>query len=152
MNKKKQRITGACHCGNLSFELTTQTALDEIVARSCECSFCQKHGATYWADSEGSAIIRISDERYLQKYRFGLRGADFYICRVCGNCLGAVLSDEDGTWSVVNLRLTELDVKHVQPVSFEGEDLAGRVARRKRSWTPTTCEHPTQASQKFNVP
>ena len=47
-------IVGACHCGNLSFELTTRTALDDIVARSCECSFCQKHGATYWADPKGS--------------------------------------------------------------------------------------------------
>ena len=138
MNRTPHSIAGACHCGNLSFELTTRTALDDIVARSCECSFCQKHGATYWADPEGSTTIRIADERYLQKYRFGLQATDFYICRVCGTCLGAVLSDEDGAWSVVNLRLTELDVRHVQPVSFEGEDRSRQVARRKRSWTPTT--------------
>lgn len=93
----------------------------------------------YWADPEGSTTIRIRDERYLQKYRFGLRATDFYICRVCGTCLGAVLSDKDGAWSVVNLRLTELDVRHVKPVSFEGEDRSRQVARRKRSWTPTTC-------------
>lgn len=138
MSNTQHRIAGACHCGNLSFELTTRTAPDDIVARSCECSFCEKHGATYWADPEGSTIIRIADKRYLQKYRFGLHTADFYICRVCGNCLGVVLPDEDGARSAVNLRLTELDVQHVQPVSFEDEDLAGRVGRRKRSWTPTT--------------
>lgn len=138
MNKKTYSVAGDCHCGNLSFELTTHTALDDIVARSCECSFCQKHGATYWADPEGSATIRIADERNLQKYRFGLRATDFYICRECGICLGAVLSDQDGSWSVVNLLLTELAVQHVQPVSFEGEDRSRQVARRKRSWTPTT--------------
>ncbi len=139
MNKTKHTIAGECHCGNLSFELTTRTPLDDIVARSCECSFCQKHGAAYWADPEGAATIRITDERHLEKYRFGLRTADFYICRVCGICLGAVLSDEDGAWSAVNLRLTKLDAQHVQPVSFADDDLARRVGRRKRSWTPTTC-------------
>ena len=140
MNETTHKVAGACHCGNLSFELTTQTPPDDIVARSCECSFCQKHGATYWVEPEGSITIRIADERHLQKYRFGLRTADFYICRVCGTCLGAVISDEDGTWSVVNLLLTELLVRHVQLVPFGDDDRARLIARRKRSWTPTTIE------------
>lgn len=104
--KTTYKVAGECHCANLSFELTTRTALGDIVARSCDCSFCQKHGATYWADPEGSITIRIEDERYLQKYHFGLRTADFYICRVCGTCLGAVLSDEDGAWTISGLWCT----------------------------------------------
>jgi len=136
--KTKHKVAGACHCGNLAFELTTQTPPDDIVARSCECSFCQKHGATYLVEPEGSITIRIADERHLQKYRFGLRTADFYICRVCGTCLGAVISDQDGTWSVVNLQLTEILVQNVQLVPFGDEDRSRLIARRKRSWTPTT--------------
>ena len=117
-----------------------RTEPDGIVARSCDCSFCRKHEAAYWADPDGSIAIRIKDVRSLQKYRFGQRTADFYICRVCGTYLGAVLEDEDGTWSVVNLRLTELVVQHVQPVSFGDEDRSRRAVRRKRSWAPATIE------------
>lgn len=81
--------------------------------------------------------IRIDDEAHLQRYSFALRTADFYICRVCGAYLGAVLSDTDGTWSTVNLRLTTLSVAE-EVASYGAEDTHDRVARRKRLWTPTT--------------
>ena len=100
------RIAGACHCENLSFELLTQMPVNKIRARACDCSFCRIHAARNRSDSEGSVTIRLMDELYFQKYRFALRTADFYICRVCGAYLGAVLSDQEGTWSTVNLRLS----------------------------------------------
>ncbi|MDH3646311.1 MAG: hypothetical protein OER80_06020 [Gammaproteobacteria bacterium] len=130
-------VTGACHCKNLSFELLTQMAPEDIRARACDCRFCQIHAAKNWSDPEGSVTIRIADERKLQKYRFALRTADFCICRVCGTYLGAVLSDDEGTWSTVNLRLSTLAVDEV-PASFGGENTIDRIARRKRVWTPTS--------------
>ena len=131
------RIEGACHCGNLSFELLTRTPLKDIRARACDCSFCRIHAAKNWSDSEGSVTIRIADERRLQKYRFALQTADFYICRVCGTYLGAVLSDGEGAWSTVNLRLTRLTVDE-ETAQYGAEDTTERVTRRKRVWTPTT--------------
>lgn len=130
-------ISGACHCGNLSFELSTCSDVGDIRARACDCSFCRLHGARNWSDPEGSVTIRVADKQNLQKYRFGLRTADFYVCRVCGAYLGAVLSDDEGTWSTVNLRLSKLSVKE-DPVSYGNEATADRVQRRKRAWTPTT--------------
>jgi len=129
-------IAGSCHCGNLTFELSTQTSVNNIQARTCDCSFCRLHAARNWSDPRGQAIIRIGNERQLQKYLFGLRTADFYICRVCGAYLGAVLSDIDGMWSTVNLRLTDLCVSE-GTASFGHENGSERVARRKRVWTPT---------------
>ena len=129
-------IAGKCHCGNLTFELSTQIPVADILARACDCSFCRLHAAKNWSDPEGQVIIRIENERQLQKYLFGLRTADFYVCRVCGVYLGAVLSDSDGMWSIVNLRLTELTVRE-KTSSFGHEDSSDRVARRKRTWTPT---------------
>lgn len=130
-------VAGACHCKNLSFELLTRTPLKDIRARACDCSFCRIHAAMNWSDPQGSVTIRIADEQYLQKYRFALRTADFYICRVCGSYLGAVLSDDEGTWSTVNLRLSRLTVDE-EPASYGTEDTIDRVTRRKRIWTPTT--------------
>lgn len=129
-------ITGACHCKNLSFELSTRTPPTEIRARACDCRFCRMHAARNWSDPEGTALIRIADERNTHKYRFALGTADFYICRVCGGYLAAVLSDDEGTWSTVNLRMTGLDVPE-ESTSYGREDEAGRIERRKHVWTPT---------------
>ncbi len=130
------KIVGNCHCGNLSFELLTGMTSTDIRARACDCRFCRIHAAINWSDPEGSVTIQISDERHLQKYQFALRTADFYICRACGGYLGAVLSDDEGAWSTVNLRLSDLVVRD-EIASYGDEDRMGRVARRKRVWTPT---------------
>lgn len=130
-------ISGGCHCRNLSFELFTHTAPGDLRARACDCRFCRIHAAKNWSDPGGSVIIRIAEERNTQKYRFALRTADFYICRVCGAYLAAVLSDDEGTWSTVNLRLSELSVSE-EPASYGAEDEIDRIKRRKRVWTPTT--------------
>lgn len=131
-----QTILGACHCGNLSYELDTKTAPAEIVARACDCAFCRIHAARNWSDPEGTVTIRVADESLLQKYRFGLRTADFYICRRCGAYLGAVLSDDEGTWSTVNLRLSRVQFVE-KPASYGGENTDDRITRRKQVWTPS---------------
>jgi hypothetical protein len=95
------------------------------------------HGARNWSDPKGTAVIRISDDRSVQRYRFALRTADFYICRICGAYLGAVLTDQEGTWSTLNLRLSALSVGG-DSVSYGAEDETARVERRKRAWTPTS--------------
>lgn len=137
LNAMTHVISGSCHCGNLSFELSTPTPPGEIRARACDCHFCRIHAAKNWSDPDGSVILRITDERNTQKYRFALRTADFYICRICGAYLAAVLSDDEGAWSTVNLRLTELSVSE-ETASYGAEDEIGRINRRKRVWTPTT--------------
>lgn len=129
-------ILGACHCGNLSFELETDMAATDIVARACDCRFCRIHAARNWSDPAGLAKIRVREPHVLQQYRFALRTADFYLCRMCGAYLGAVLSHDSRAWSTVNLRLTTLDVAEA-PASYGAEDTAARIERRKRVWTPT---------------
>jgi hypothetical protein len=131
------KVSGTCHCRNLSYELCTRTPLEDIRARACDCRFCRIHAAKNWSDPAGSVVIRIANPQDLQKYRFALRTADFYICRVCGTYLGAVLVDDGGIWSTVNLRLSELTVGE-ETATYGSEDTAGRIERRKRAWTPTT--------------
>ena len=133
-------IEGRCHCGNLSFEITTDIAAADIVARACDCSFCRRHGTRNWSDANGSAKVRVKDSQQLQKYQFGLSAADFFICTTCGTYAGAVLADDDGTWATLNLRLTDLYDVPEQAASYGTEGWAARVARRKALWTPTQIE------------
>lgn len=130
-------VAGACHCKNLSFEITTRIPPQEIRPRACDCSFCRSHGAQNWSDAAGTAIIRIAKQDHLQRYRFALRTADFFICRVCGCYIGAILADGDGTWSTVNLRLSGLAL-NAEIARYGAEDTIARISRRKLVWTPTT--------------
>ena len=130
-------IKGSCHCGNLSFEPSTDTPVEEVVARACDCSFCRIHGARNWSDPQGSAIVRVRDPAHLQKYVFALRTADFYVCRICGAYVGALLTEDSQSWSTLNLRLSDIDVAEAA-ASWGGEQSDQRITRRKQNWTPTT--------------
>jgi hypothetical protein len=131
-------IQGQCHCGNLAFELSTEVSESQIEPRACDCTFCRTHGAKNWSDPNGKTIIRVKERRSLQKYTFALMTADFFICRVCGAYLGAVLRDEDGMWSTVNMRLTRFHDLPASLASYGSEEAKERIFRRKRAWTPTT--------------
>lgn len=133
-------INGACHCGNIDFELTTDIAAPDIVARACDCSFCRMHVTKNWSDPQGRATLRVRDEAKLQRYRFGLEAVDFYICATCGGYAGAVLRDDEGTWATLNLRLTDLRENPVAPASYGAQSGEENRMRRKRVWTPTTVE------------
>ena len=130
-------IRGQCHCGNLSYELETQLAESDIKARACDCSFCRVHGALNWSDSQGRAKIEVNDPQQLQRYLFALATAEFFICKVCGAYVGAVLFAADGCWSTVNLRLSDLSAVTETRASYGSEQEDERIARRKNVWTPT---------------
>lgn len=129
-------VTGACHCGNISFRIETAIPAADIIARACDCSFCRMHGATTWSDPAGQAEIHIRDPDKLQKYRFALHSADFLICAECGVYVGAVLTDGEQVWSTLNLRLSG-EEPAVERASYGSENLENRIERRKMSWTPT---------------
>ncbi len=130
-------IRGQCHCGNISYELGTQVAEWEIKARACDCSFCRVHAARNWSDPNGSATIEVGDEQQLQRYLFALETAYFFIFRLCGAKVGAVLFAADGTWSTVNLRLSDLSEVAEESASYGEESEFERISRRKKGWTPT---------------
>jgi len=92
----------------------------------------QIHGAKNWSDPNGKVTIRIRNERFLQKHLFALKTAEFYICRVCGTYIGTVLSDRDGLWSTVNLRLTPLHGLPESPASYGAKQVDERISWQKR--------------------
>lgn len=132
-------IRGACHCGNIRFTLDWQPEPGEIPARACGCTFCQKHGGVWTSCPTGELTVAVADPARVNRYAFGTRTADFHVCAACG-AVPVVTSLIDGTtYAVVNVNTFEgVDASLLRraAVSFDGEDEAGRLARRARGWIP----------------
>jgi hypothetical protein len=133
------RFDGGCHCGNLNFVFEASSGLDVLGLRADICSFCRAHGARNTSDPNGVMRIFVADAARLERYRFGLKTADFLICKTCGVYIGALLEEGDKSWFTVNVNSFKdappLDAPIV-PHDFDAEDAQGRIARRKMRWTP----------------
>jgi hypothetical protein len=131
-------ICGACHCGNISFQLDWQPEPKEIPARACSCTFCTKHGGVWTSCPAGSLAVRIKDSTRVSAYAFGTKTAEFHVCANCG-IVPVVTSAVDGRlYAVVSVNAFEnVDPALLQraPASFDGEGQGDRLARRQRNWT-----------------
>jgi hypothetical protein len=75
----------------------------------------------------------------LHRYQFGLRTADFLLCRSCGAYIGAMMRSELGGFGIVNVRVLRSVVGQLpeaMPMDYEAEELTERLARRESRWTP----------------
>ncbi len=132
-------LTGACHCRNVTLELAWERAPTAIPARACTCSFCQLHGGVWTADRDASLRIAVEDAARVSRYAFGTRTADFHVCTRCGVVPAVTSLIDDRLYAVVNVRaLAGVDPALVVQTSatFDGEDVADRLARRTRNWIP----------------
>ncbi len=133
-------LTGRCHCGNLEVALESSLRPEELPLRADTCSFCRRHGARTTSGPDGRLRITIHHPGELLRYRFGLRTADFLICRRCGIYVAAVISEGGSTWATLNanaLDAVDTLAQVATPVTYDGESVAERSARRRERWTPT---------------
>ena len=130
-------ITGKCHCGNISFELEWEGDAPEIPARACGCTFCVKHGGVWTSNSKARLAVAVRDAALMSKYVFGTRTATFHVCSRCGAVPVVTSEIASHLYAVVNVNVFEnVDPSRLRraPVSFEGEDVESRLARRTRNW------------------
>jgi hypothetical protein len=107
--------------------------------RACQCTFCRTHGALSTSDSRGSVRFVEHVPGALNRYRFGLKSADFLLCRSCGAYIGAVMQSGDKLLGIVNVRVLHSlaeDLPTEVSVDYETEGLADRLLRREKRWTP----------------
>ena len=133
--------SGSCHCGAIRYSYSTQRPPARWSIRACQCTFCRAHNALSTSDPLGHIEFSIDSPGKLQCYRFGLKTADFLLCRKCGVYIGAVIETNNGIWGIINIRTlveTPSDLAAVAPIDYEGEDTGSRVARREDRWTPAT--------------
>jgi hypothetical protein len=126
---------GSCHCGKIGVDFETAIALPSIPLRACACSFCRRHAARTATDRNGRVTLTFHEED-VSRYAFGLRTAEFIICRHCGVYVAAVMEG----LSTINVNVLddrEVFTQVAASQDYDGELADQRTARRRANWTPT---------------
>lgn len=133
-------FNGSCHCGAIAFVFETQRPVAAWTVRACQCSFCRSHGVRMTSDPAGTARFQLNDAAQLHRYRFGLQSCDFLLCRNCGVYVGAVTASARGQFATLNTNALRprVVVPAPTPVSYDGETLQQKLARREAGWTPVS--------------
>ena len=132
---------GHCHCRAIGFRYATDIAPTDWSIRACQCRFCRQHDALSASHCGARLEFLAADERKLQRYRFGLKTADFLLCRDCGVYIGAVIETGAGRFGIINTHALDeqpVGLSKPGPIVYDGEATQDRVARRERVWTPVT--------------
>ncbi len=135
----KSEYLGSCHCGAIGYRYRTDVAPEQWSIRACQCRFCRAHDALSASDPSGSIVFSVADSNFLNRYRFGLRTADFLLCRECGVYIGALIETDRGQFGIINthaLLQSPESLAAMEPMTYDTEDVAGRVSRREERWTP----------------
>ena len=135
------RFDGRCHCGNVEVAFETARPPGAIPLRACGCSFCRRHGAVAVTDPAGRLEVRLRRPADVSRYRFGLRTADFLVCRTCGVYVAAVCAIDGALYATLNANVLDARQAFTQAPaaeSYDREDAGERLARRRRAWTPAT--------------
>ena len=130
-------IRGQCHCGNIAFDLEWDGDPPAIPARACDCTFCVKHGGVWTSNPRSQLAVAIADPAYVSTYAFGTRTALFHVCARCGVVPLVTSTIDDHVYAVVNVNTFQnVDAAWLRrsAASFEGEDTATRLARRRNNW------------------
>ena len=132
----ENKYVGNCHCGNISFTFTSKMDETDFIPRTCSCSFCRRHAASYISDPVGKLNIEIGNIDGVSFYQFGHKTCEFIICKKCGVDMMAISDIEDKKYAVINIRTmlnhnfsgTEVNTL------FDGETIKERLARRAQNW------------------
>jgi hypothetical protein len=139
IQKVLTEYAGSCHCGAIGFTYRTDIEPEHWSIRACQCSFCRAHDALSTSDPAGQISFAASKPEFLNKYRFGLKTADFLLCRGCGVYIGAIIAVAGSAFGIINvhaLTATPENLAAIAPISYDAEDAGGRVSRREERWTP----------------
>lgn len=137
-------LRGSCHCGNLRYVLDWPGEPAAISARACACSFCTRHGAVWTAHPDATLAIEAADPGAVSRYAFETKTAEFWVCTRCG-VVPVCTSRIDGRdYAVVNVNALDDAIVPIEqaPFSFDGEDEARRLQRRRERWIGSVRFHP----------
>ena len=105
-------VAGSCHCGAVSFTLTT--APQQVT--DCNCSICRRYG-TLWAYYP-LAQVQFGSLPATDTYIWGDRGLTFHRCRTCGCVTHWQALDPTHDRMAINARLLAPEVLAGASVKF----------------------------------
>ena len=131
-------LRGSCHCGQLRIEFVTGRELASIVPRSCDCSFCTKHGAAYISDPAGRLSVWEHRPGALREYRQGSNHAQFLVCGQCGVLVAVIFRHLSGIYGAANASCLDGPTSLPQPVPASPQRLSPqeRMSRWLELWIP----------------
>ena len=141
MANHEATYTGRCHCGAIGYRYSVAALPADWAIRACQCRFCRAHDALSTSDPTGTIAFEASSPELLQRYRFGLKTADFLLCRQCGVYIGAIIETPNGHFGIINIHALvdpQPSMSRSEPISYDGEDTGGRVSRREERWSRVT--------------
>ena len=141
MSEPRTSMAGGCHCGNLRVTFESPSSPTDLPLRACACSFCRSHSVRTTVDPRGKLELVVKEAAELSRYRFGLKTADYLICRRCGVYVAALLSHGSSLYAMLNVNVLDLRERFRQPalaMDFEGNLPSERHAHRIATWTPAT--------------
>ena len=118
-----QSYSGGCHCGAVSFRVTT----DATVVLECNCSICRKKGFLHLI-VEAEAFTMLEGEERLTSYGFGTHTARHLFCDTCGvQSYYHPRSHPNGI--SINARCLDDDaLARFEVIPFDGENWEANVA------------------------
>jgi hypothetical protein len=134
---------GRCHCGAIACTVQSGIRAGDFALRSCDCSFCARHGAVYLSDPAGRLDLRSASTGALIVYRQGSGTARMLACAACATLVGAFLPDGERLYGAVNARCIDdwASLGAVKPIAVGGMSAADKAARWKQVWMPVDFAH-----------
>ena len=135
--------SGGCHCGNIHVLLRLSKPPKDNPVRTCTCSFCRSHNPRMISDPAGLLEVSADDWSLVELYRFGMRTADFVICRRCGVFIAAISNLSTEPCAAVNVNCLKDRALFTAPATiheFQSETLEARASRRTDNWMPAVVQ------------
>lgn len=129
-------LKGHCHCGNIQVEAAVSEPPDLISPRTCDCDFCEQHGASYISDGRGKLHFRFQDPSRIGRYRQGSSQAEFLLCQICGALAGVIYQEENNIYAALNCRIlgNQNQFSPPQTVSPKVLSAEAKAKRWKEVW------------------
>ena len=117
MSESTRKITGACHCGSVAFEI--RQAPEQLV--DCNCSICRRIGALWGHINPKN--FRLTSNGETIGYIQGDESLVTHSCKNCGCTTYWLPVDENLERMAVNFRMCEPDViSQFRIRKFDGAD------------------------------
>ncbi len=130
-------LHGSCHCGQLRVVFSTCQDPAIFIPRACDCSFCQKHGASYISDPGGSLSVSASPGG-LREYRQGSNTAAFLVCGQCGVLAAVTFEHRSRIYGSLNIGCLDgtTGLRNSSPASLQALTKDEKISRWLQLWVP----------------